>query len=116
LTATVSTSTSRQNDQLVAPSPFSLAGGVTTATNTSLTDHWNTTDALSKKSADAKIDMTLVDVTYSMRPVDPLNVTGKVRYYDTRNSTNYLSCNPLTGELGRIFNDGSAALLAGPIL
>ncbi len=116
LTAVVSASTSQQNDALLPPTPYSLAGGTSPSTGTSLNNNWNTPAALSRSSAEAKINALLVDLGWAARPVDPLNLTAKVRYYQTKDETNYLSCNPQTGELGRILNDGSAGLLAGPSL
>lgn len=112
-TAVASASSSRQNDRLIAPTLFPLTGGTNLATATSLANHWNTTDALSRPSADAKTDMRLVDLGWSARPLEPLNVTGKVRYYETKNETTYWSCNPLTGEWGRIINEGSGTALVG---
>src|SRR5205823_5798724 len=83
------------------------------STGSSLANNWNTTGALSQSNAGAKIDTTLIDLGVSAAPIDALSVTGKVRYYDTNNSTRYLSCNPLTGEFGRILNEGSGTSLAG---
>jgi hypothetical protein len=113
LTAAASVSSSRQNDRLIAPTLFPLTGGTTLATATSLAGNWNTTDALSRPNADAKTDVALIDVGWSSRPLESLNVTGKVRYYETRNETSYLSCNPLTGEWGRIINEGSGSSVVG---
>jgi hypothetical protein len=36
-----------------------------------------------------------------------------VRYYETRNDMQYQSCNPLTGQWGRLLNDGSGLSLVG---
>jgi hypothetical protein len=112
-TAVASTSSSRQNDRLIAPTPFALAGGTSIATATSLGNHWNTPDALSRPNADATTATGLIDLGWSARPLETLGVTGKVRYYETRNETGYWSCNPLTGEWGRIINEGSGAALVG---
>jgi hypothetical protein len=118
LTAVASASWSRQNDQLIAPTLFPLTGGTNIATAAPLATNWNTTDALSRPNADLKTETTLIDVGWSSRPLEPLSVTGKVRYYETRNETSYLSCNPLTGEWGRIINEGSGSVVVGanPVL
>jgi MtrB/PioB family decaheme-associated outer membrane protein len=111
LTATVALGTMRQDEALIAPTAFSLAGGTTTAGGVPLGNQWNTTDALSRPSADARIDTRLADFALSLRPGKDVDVRGKLRYYETRNSTQYLSCNPLTGQWGRILNDGSGLSL-----
>ena len=67
-TAVVSASSSRQNDALIAPTPFSLVGGTNQATGTSLANNWNTTNALSQQNANAKIDTTLIDLGLSANP------------------------------------------------
>jgi len=113
LTATVALGTMRQDDPLVAPTEFSLAGGTVTAGGVSLANQWNTTAALSRQSADARVDTRLADFMLTTRPAKDVDVRGKLRYYETRNSTQYLSCNPLTGQFGRILNDGSGLSLVG---
>jgi hypothetical protein len=107
LTATVALGTMRQDDSLIAPTQYDLAGGTVTAGGASLANNWNTTNALSRQSADARIDTLLADVGLSLKPMSGLDVRGKLRYYETRNSLQYQSCNPLTGQWGRLLNDGS---------
>ncbi len=105
-TLLASTSSSRQNDNLIPSTPYAgatvngVAGG-----------GWDTTASLYKQSADARIDSKLVDASLSMHPADPLNVRAKVRLYQTENDLDYLSCNPLTGQWGRLINDGSASTM-----
>ena len=41
---------------------------------------------------------------------------GKVRYFDTDNSTEYLACNPQTGQWGRLLNNGSGGSFVTPNL
>ncbi|OGI48915.1 MAG: hypothetical protein A2151_06245 [Candidatus Muproteobacteria bacterium RBG_16_65_34] len=104
-TAVASLSRLRQNDNLIPPSMYPLTGG--TINGVSTADNWNTTAALSKSSADAEINIRLLDLGLALNPTDALNVKGKVRYYETKNSTEYWACNPLTGQWGRLLNDGS---------
>lgn len=111
LTATVALGTMRQNDNLISPTEYSLTGGTVTAGGASLANAWNTTSALSRQSADARIDTLLADLLLSLRPADGLDVRAKVRYYETSNSMQYESCNPLTGQWGRLLNDGSGLSL-----
>ncbi|MBK1732989.1 hypothetical protein CKO41_14635 [Thiococcus pfennigii] len=106
-TALASFSWLRQDDDLIAPTSNSLTGGSIGGIPTD--DVWNTTAALSQQSADAAIDTMLFDVGLSLRPVDKLDVKGKIRYYETDNDTEYWACNPLTGQWGMLINDGSGA-------
>jgi hypothetical protein len=107
-TATAALGTMRQNDRLLAPTEFPLTGGTTSPGGVSLANRWNTTDALTRDHAEARIDTRLVDLGLLLRPLAALDVRGKLRYYETINDTpRYLSCNPLTGQWGRILNDGS---------
>jgi hypothetical protein len=111
-TATAALGTMRQDDALIPPSLYSLAGGTVTADGVSLANNWNTTSALSKQSADARIDTRLANLELSLKPTDSLAVKGKLRHYETRNFTEYWACNPLTGEWGRLLNDGTGTALA----
>ena len=108
-TATVALGTMRQDDALIPPSPYTLAGG--TAQGVSLANNWNTVSALSRQSADARVDTRMADLSLSLKPASALGVKAKLRYYETENHTQYLSCNPLTGQFGRIINDGSGISL-----
>jgi MtrB/PioB family decaheme-associated outer membrane protein len=112
VTATVALGSMRQNDNLIAPTEYPLTGGTVTAGGTSLADVWNTTAALSRQSAQARIDTRLADVGLSLKPAGGLDVKGKLRYYGTSNAMQYQSCNPLTGQWGRLLNDGSGLSLA----
>jgi ATP-dependent Clp protease ATP-binding subunit ClpA len=83
-----------------------------TAGGASLENNWNTTAALSRPSAEARIDTLLADLGLSLKPASGLDVKGKLRYYETSNAMQYQSCNPLTGQWGRLLNDGSGLSLA----
>ncbi|HLX25305.1 MAG TPA: MtrB/PioB family outer membrane beta-barrel protein [Usitatibacter sp.] len=111
LTATVAIGTMRQNDALIPPSEFPLTGGLVTPGNVPLANQWNTTSALSRQSAEARIDTLLADLGLVVKPAKDLDVRGKVRFYETKNDLSYQSCNPLTGQWGRILNDGSGTSL-----
>jgi hypothetical protein len=109
-TASLALGSMQQDDRLIAPSPYALAGG--TAQGVSLAGNWNTAAALSRQSADARIDTLLADFGLALKPSSLLSVKGKLRYYETRNHTEYWACNPLTGQWGRLLNDGSGVSLA----
>jgi MtrB/PioB family decaheme-associated outer membrane protein len=108
-TAVASFSRSEQDDALIAPTPFALTG--TTLNGISAANVWNTTAALQRQSADARIDALLVDLGVTANPTPNWTVRGKARYYETDNSTDYLACNPLTSQLGRLTNEGTGAAL-----
>lgn len=103
-TAVVSTSALRQDDNHI---PSTTYPGVTA--NGVAGGSWDTTASLSQSSADAKIDIRLLDLGLSLTPMSDLDVKGKYRHYETKNKTQYFACNPLTGQWGRLTNDGSGA-------
>ena len=120
INATVSWGTSRQNDDLLAPISDAqnvqlASAGVTTwtgtsigyAANSALISNWNTTAALSQTTGKQRIDTTLVDLGFSLRPSDALGVKASYRYYDSANHGGYVAYNPLTGQFGRGIADGN---------
>ena len=120
--------TSRQNDNLL---PYTSVPGIVLANVTG--NNWDTTNALSRKTADARIDTRLLTAELSLAPADKLNVRGRARYFETDNKTApFLACNPAawyvdldaatagdqpgtlskdgcTGVWGRLLNDGSGS-------
>jgi hypothetical protein len=129
ITAVVSAGTWRQDDSLI---PFTSIPNISLANVTLLPGgNWDSTTALSRRSADAVIDTRLLDLTLSLNPTANLNVKGKARYYETDNNTDpFLAVNPnaiyvdadgatagnqsrgvtfdgVTGVWGRLLNDGS---------
>lgn len=113
-TAAASWGSNRQNDSLLAPISETqnadlMANGVTNlagnnpgyAVNTLSVSNWNTTDALSQKTAKQRIDNKLVDLGLSLKPVDDLSVKATYRFYETDNKGGYTAYNPLTGQFGR---------------
>lgn len=113
-TGLVSIARLQQNAPLVPWTANALTGGLINGVAT--TNMWNTTGALTRTNAGARIDTTLVDAGWSLRPADTLDVRAKVRYYGTNNSTEFFACNPLTGQWGRLINDGSGGAFATPHL
>ena len=113
LKASVALGWMRQDEDLLAPTDQSLAGGTVSAGGASLENAWNTPASLSRDSADARLDTRLVDLGLLLKPAAGLDVRGKVRYFETRNASQYLACNPLSGQWGRLLNEGSGLALAG---
>lgn len=103
-TSMVSYSQSKQNDNLIPSTPYAGA-----TANTVAGGSWDTVDSLSQKSANLKVDIKLAELGLSLKPVDDLDVRGKVRYYETQTNSDYWACNPLTGQYGRLINSGSGA-------
>jgi hypothetical protein len=114
ITGVVSLARSQQNDSLVPWAIEPLTGGTINGVPTA--NAWNTTGSLSRLSADARIDTALVDLGITLNPARALAVKGKVRYFDTDNRTEYRACNPLTGQWGRLLNDGSGGSFVTPHL
>ena len=114
ITGVLALARSEQNDSLLPSALDPLTGG--TINGVSTANVWNGTDSLSRLSADARIDTTLADVGIILNPGGTLSVRGKVRYFDTDNSTEYRACNPLTGQWGRLLNNGSGGSFATPNL
>jgi len=103
----------RQNDALIPYALEPLTGG--TINGISTTNMWNTTKALSQATADRLIGTRLADVGILMNPSRDFTVRGKVRYYGTDNSSSdYVACNPLTGQWGRLLNNGSGGSFVTP--
>jgi hypothetical protein len=108
VTALLQATSTQQNDALL-PSvvqPGLLVNG--------LNGQWDTPASLSKPRAGARIDSRLADLGLALAPADGLDVRAKLRHYETHNSTEYWACNPLTGQWGRLINNGSSAVTANP--
>ncbi len=92
-----------QDDDLIAPTVNSgiLAG----APNVNLAN-WNTTGALSQKSAGARIDTRLIHLSGAFSPVQDLSLQARLRRHEEDNKTRYTAFNPLTGQFGYLGLDG----------
>lgn len=127
-TAVVSLSSSRQGDALL---PYTNNANLNAVTGVTAGTQWNTTASLSKPNAGARIDTQLIDLGLAFNPTDKLAVKGKLRSYETDNSTLFLNCNPnatysgaiktltymgCTGVWGRIAGDGSGPAILDPNL
>jgi hypothetical protein len=114
ITGVVSLARSQQNDSLIPWAIEPLTGGTINGVPTA--NVWNTTASLSRLSADARIDTALATLGIILNPARALAVKGNVRYYDTDNRTEYLACNPLVGQWGRLLNNGSGGSFVTPNL
>ena len=106
---TASYSTSRQDDRLMAPMNCASGDqfGLTTAPFTFNCSDWNTTAALSRRSADLKIDSTLVNARLVMQPADRVTVQGNLKFHRQDYKGDYFAYNPLTGQYGYIAENGA---------
>jgi hypothetical protein len=114
VTAVFSVGRSEQDDALIPWAIEPLTGG--TINGVSATNMWNTNASLSRLSSGARIDTTLADLGILLTPARSLDVRGKIRYFDTDNSTEYSACNPQTGQWGRLLNNGSGGSFVTPNL
>jgi hypothetical protein len=70
-------------------------------------DLWNTPAALSRPTANARIDTRLLDAKLTFHPGRSFGWHAELRYYDEDNKTRYLAYNPLTGQYGYISENGA---------
>ncbi|MBL0142148.1 MAG: MtrB/PioB family outer membrane beta-barrel protein [Betaproteobacteria bacterium] len=103
--AVVAATRSSQDDSLIAPTTLPLTGGM--INGISAANVWNTTDALTRTNSGAEITTKLANLSLALSPARNVGVRANWRYYETDNSTDYIACNPLTGQVGRLINDGS---------
>ena len=107
----VAATRAKQDDRLVAPTLLPLAGGSIDGVPTD--GAWNTVDAITRQGAGTLIDTTLLDLGLSIQPAPRVALRASLRRYATDNEADYLACNPLTGQWGRLLNDGSGASVVG---
>jgi hypothetical protein len=106
----VAAGTMRQDDSLLAPTTCTGLGGIFIAPPADYTfncANWNTTAALSKQSANARIDTQMIDLRAVFRPTSALGWHAGIKRYSEDNKTRYLAYNPLTGQYGYISENGS---------
>lgn len=92
----------RQNDTLIPPT---LNSGLN-FTGINL-EQWNTTNALSRKTADAEIDNLLLQVGAQILPLQYWTVRTNLRLQNENNKTDYTAFNPTTRQFGYIGLDGA---------
>jgi hypothetical protein len=113
---TASAATMRQNDDLLAPINCTGTFGIDLVGNGQVGPNnpflyscanWNTTDALSRKTADMRIDTNLFDARIVLQPAQAMTLRGGLRFYREDYRNTYLAFNPLTGEYGYVAENGS---------
>ena len=116
LSLTVSAGRMSQNDTLIAPVDcqgvfgIGLGGSLQLGPqNPFLYDcaQWNTPAALSRRSADMRIDTSLVDARIVLQPSGDLMLRGGLRFNREDYRNTYLAWNPLTGQYGYVSENGS---------
>ncbi len=102
----------RQDDALQAPldPAFCPDGAMIGGSGIACAD-WNTTAALSRSTARARIDTLLVDLRADFRPTQALGLYAHLRRYDEDNKTRYTMYNPLTGQYGYVAENGAVAFI-----
>lgn len=102
--ASLTYSLMRQNDSLLPPTVNSgIIHGVATAIDLS---QWNTTAALSQRTAHAAINTFRAFAQFEYTPLPGLTLNFTLRDNSEDNLTNYVAFNPLTGQYGYIAIDG----------
>ncbi len=108
--------TMRQDDDLLAPINCSGTFGIDLVGNGQpgpnnpflhSCANWNTTDALSRTTADMRIDTTLFDARFVLQPTSSLTWRGGLRFNREDYRNTYIAFNPLTGEYGYVAENGS---------
>ncbi len=116
LSLTVSAGRMSQDDTLIAPVDchgvfgIGLGGSLETGPqNPFLYDcaQWNTPAALSRTSADMRIDTSLVDARIVLQPSGDVTLRGGLRFNREDYRNTYLAWNPLTGQYGYVSENGS---------
>ena len=95
----------KTQDQRLLPPTISTGIGNNSGTPVNF-DLWNTTGALSRPRADARIQTLFAQTELSLQPLRRLRAAFEWRYVDEDNDTDYTAFNPLTGEFGYIPEDG----------
>ena len=115
LSLTASGGRMSQDDALIAPINCSgvfgidLDGSGLGPQNPYLFDcaKWNTPAALSRPSADMRIDTTLLDGRIVLQPTSDISVRGGLRFNREDYRNTYLAYNPLTGQYGYVNENGA---------
>jgi len=98
-----------QDDDLLPPTVNSGTVGLVDL------DEWNTPNALARSSADTKVQTLLLRGDLRFQPWKALQVGARIRYFDREDKSEYTACNPSTGEVGYVTEDGAlAAFFSSP--
>jgi MtrB/PioB family decaheme-associated outer membrane protein len=95
-TSTASWISAEQNERLLAPT-----------INGAFPDWVNPATSLSRKTAEARVDTTLVTSTLRLSPLRSLGIGASVRYQRRDNHTKYFALNPAIDDYGYVIEDGS---------
>ncbi|MBZ0223859.1 MAG: MtrB/PioB family outer membrane beta-barrel protein [Dokdonella sp.] len=116
LSLTASAGRMSQDDRLIAPIDCNGVFGIGLGGNLNpgpanpflfRCSDWNTPAALSRRTADMRIDTSLLDARISLQPLDGISVRGGLRFNRDDYRNGYLAYNPLTGDYGYIAENGS---------
>lgn len=116
ISVTASVGRMSQNDRLIAPIDCQGVFGIGLGGSLQLgpqnpflysCDNWNTTDALSRKRGGMRIDTSLLDARFSLRPTSEISLHGNLRYNREDYRNVYVAYNPLTGDYGYVSENGA---------
>jgi hypothetical protein len=113
----------RQNDSLIAPTNCQGVFGIATDGNFNIgpgnpllypCDQWNTTAALSQKTANMAIVTNLLQESIVLQPATDVSVRTGAKYYREDYRNQYVEYNPENGDYGYVAaNGGEAGLVPG---
>jgi hypothetical protein len=116
LSLTASVGRMSQNDALIAPIDCQGVFGIGMGGSLQLgpqnpllydCSKWNSTSALSRPSADMRIDTSLLDARIVLQPSSDWTVRGGLRFNREDYRNTYLAYNPLTGQYGYVSENGA---------
>lgn len=99
--------TSRQDDDLLAPTNCTGQFGLPAPFVTYDCGDWNTTDALSRRSADLAINTQRLDARLVLQPTRQLTWRSSAKFHREDYDGTYWAFNPLTGQYGYVAANGS---------
>lgn len=116
LSLTASAGRMSQNDALIAPIDCQGVFGIGLGGNLQPGPQnpylyncadWNTTSALSRQTADLRIDTTLLDGRIVLQPTADLSLRGGLKFDREDYRNGYVAYNPLTGQYGYVSENGA---------
>jgi len=113
----------RQNDSLIAPTNCQGVFGISTDGNFNIgpgnpflypCDQWNTTAALSQKTANMQIVTNLLQESIVLQPTTDVSLRTGAKYYREDYRNQYVEYNPENGDYGYVAaNGGEAGIVSG---
>ena len=116
LSLTASGGEMQQNDNLIPPTNCQGTFGISTDGTFNIgpqnpqlfpCSQWNTTAALSQKTANVNVHNTLAEAKLTLQPSAPLSVNAGIKFYRQKYENNYIAYNPTNQNYGYIIENGT---------